>query len=108
MKPQTFFSAILALVLVLTSTGTVFAGKPLASDAVSTAFTYQGHLRQSGELYNGTCDMQFSLYNALSAGDQVGSTLTQNGVAVVDGLLPFRLISEAACLSMVSVGCRSP
>ncbi|HNT25574.1 MAG TPA: hypothetical protein PKM21_14475, partial [Anaerolineales bacterium] len=86
MKPQSIFSIILALALVVASTGTAFAGNLSTAEAVSTAFTYQGHLSQAGKLYNGTCDMQFGLYNALSAGSQVGGTLTQNAVAVTDGL----------------------
>ena len=92
MKPQSVFSILLAWMLVLASTGAAFAsGGLFTPDAVGTAFTYQGHLRQSGELVAGACDMQFSLYDALSAGSQVGSTLTQGNVAVADGLFTVSL-----------------
>jgi len=91
MKTRTIFSVILALALLMNSAGTVFAEGSPDPEAVSTAFTYQGHLRQSGELYNGTCDMQFSLYSALTAGTQVGSTLTQSNVTVGNGLFTVSL-----------------
>jgi hypothetical protein len=55
-------------------------------DPVNTSWTYQGQLRRSGAAYNGTCNFQFSLWNAASAGAQQGSTQTINGVNVVNGL----------------------
>ena len=88
---KTALSILLALALIAAGVGTAFARDLLVPQAVSTAFTYQGHLRQSGELYAGACDMQFSLYDALSAGSQVGSTLTQSNVAVADGLFTVSL-----------------
>jgi hypothetical protein len=50
-----------------------------------TSWTYQGQLRRSGAAYNGTCDLQFSLWDAASAGTQKG-TQSINGVNVVNGL----------------------
>jgi hypothetical protein len=53
---------------------------------VNTSWTYQGQLQRSGAAYNGTCNFQFSLWDALSAGTQQGSTQAINSVNVVNGL----------------------
>ena len=54
--------------------------------ALGTAFTYQGTLGEGGSPANGNYDLTFSLYNAASAGTQVGSTVTNKAVAVTNGL----------------------
>jgi hypothetical protein len=56
-------------------------GTPLGS-----AFTYQGQLSRGSNLVNGTCNLRFALYDAVSGGNQVGSGLTRTGVSVVGGL----------------------
>jgi hypothetical protein len=48
--------------------------------------SYQGQLKKDGSPVNGTCDFQFSLYDAASGGTQVGSTQTKTGVSVTNGL----------------------
>ncbi len=53
---------------------------------VTTAWTYQGQLRRDGAAYNGTCNFQFSLWDAASAGAQQGQTRSINAVNVVNGL----------------------
>jgi len=63
---------------------------PLATP-LGTAFTYQGQLDQSGSPYTGACDFQFSLWDAASGGTQIGSTQTQTGVTVTDGLFTVSL-----------------
>jgi hypothetical protein len=64
--------------------------QPLAGSATTaamgTAFTYQGQLRKSGAPVNGTCNFQFSLFDALSGGAQIGATQTKSGVSVSNGL----------------------
>jgi hypothetical protein len=74
--------ALSALFIVL-SIVTAFAafGVP-----VNTSWTYQGQLRRSGAAYTGTCNFQFSLWDVLSAGTQLGNTLPINSVKVVNGL----------------------
>ncbi len=52
---------------------------------VSTFFTYQGYLLQGGVAVNGSCDFEFRLYNALTAGTQVGPTQPANGQAISAG-----------------------
>ncbi len=61
------------------------------SEPVGTSFTYQGQLRRSGAPYNGTCNFQFSLWDAASAGMQVGATQAINGVNVANGLFTVTL-----------------
>jgi hypothetical protein len=80
------FSVLLAVMLV-TSTA---SARPLA-DALGTSFTYQGKLMDGGAPANGTYDFQFSLYNALSGGTQVGSTVSLGDVAVTAGLFTVQL-----------------
>jgi len=58
---------------------------------VNTSWTYQGQLRRSGAAYNGTCNFQFSLWDAASAGTQQRSTQSINGVSVVNGLFTVTL-----------------
>jgi hypothetical protein len=56
------------------------------SAQMGTAFTYQGELNQSGTGVSASCDFQFSLFDAASAGTQVGATQTRSNVAVSNGL----------------------
>jgi len=58
---------------------------------LTTAFTYQGLLQDGGSPANGAYDLQFKLFDAASGGVQVGSTLTQNDVAVSNGLFTVQL-----------------
>ena len=53
--------------------------------ALGTGFTYQGELQNGNEVVNGTCDFQFSLWDAQSGGSQIGTTQTANGVQVAGG-----------------------
>jgi hypothetical protein len=57
----------------------------------STAFTYQGRLTYQGNSANGNWDLTFGLFDAASAGTQIGSTLTNFGVAVSNGLFTVML-----------------
>jgi len=64
------------------------AGDPPAAPAVQNlgaAFTYQGQLSSGGTPVNGTCDMQFSLYDALSGPAQVGATQNVASVSLSGG-----------------------
>jgi hypothetical protein len=50
-----------------------------------SGFSYQGQLRTTNGLVNGTCDLQFSLWDALTGGNQLGTSQSINGVAVSNG-----------------------
>ena len=78
----------LSAIFIVLSIVTAFAafGVP-----VDTSWTYQGQLQRSGAAYNGTCNFQFSLWDAVSAGTQQGSTQSINSVNVVNGLFTVAL-----------------
>ncbi len=66
---------------------------PKAVAALGTAFTYQGQLKSSGSLVNGSCYLQFRLYSdaggtALVAGPVNGSP---NPVTVTNGLFTVQI-----------------
>ena len=62
-----------------------------AVHAQSTTFTYQGQLNDNGSPANGNFDMQFKLYDAAAAGNQIGSTLTQPSVQATNGAFTAQL-----------------
>ena len=57
----------------------------------SSSFTYQGRLADSGTPTNGNYDLQFSLWDSLSGGAQVGSTQTIDSVAISGGVFTVNL-----------------
>ena len=65
-------------------------GSPLRV-SVGTAFTYQGYITDTGNPANGSYNLAFKLYNDVSAGTQVGSTVTKNAVTVTDGYFTVEL-----------------
>ncbi len=90
------FITLVFILLFFTSLGWVQAASrpaaPLSPGAQQgTAFTYQGELSKNGSPVNGSCDFQFSLYDAASGGSQVGSAVTKNGVAVSAGRFTVEL-----------------
>ncbi len=62
----------------------------LAGFGYAQPFTYQGMLKQNGNPANGTLSMTFTLYDALTGGNQIGSPITQN-VSVQNGLFTVNL-----------------
>jgi hypothetical protein len=70
---------------VVSAIATLLAAASLTLSAYaqsSTAFTYQGFLRDNGAPANGTYDLRFALYDALSGGNQIGSIVTVEDVVV--------------------------
>ena len=59
--------------------------------AQTTEFTYQGQLQSSSAPANGSFDFEFLLFDSLTAGAQIGSTLTRSGVAVANGIFSVKL-----------------
>ena len=64
--------------------------------AQTPAFTYQGRLTDNLIPPTGTYQMQFSLFDALMEGTQVGSTITNNTVSVANGIFSVSLDFGAA------------
>ncbi len=56
-----------------------------------TAFTYQGQLSRAGLPANGQYDMNFTLYDALNAGQSVGSVIEESDITVTDGVFDVLL-----------------
>jgi hypothetical protein len=62
-----------------------------ANALVGTAISYQGQLQKDGSLHTGTCDFQFSLWDAATGGAQKGATIPKNGVSVANGLFSVEI-----------------
>lgn len=63
----------------------------IAATTIGTTFTYQGMLSSTAGPSNGSFDFTFTLYNALTGGVQIGSTLTKSGVSVQNGFFAVDL-----------------
>ena len=59
--------------------------------AVTTAFTFQGVLKNSGAPLNGTVDLRFTLWDAGAAGTQIGAPVPVNAATLTDGLITTTL-----------------
>ena len=59
--------------------------------AQTTEFTYQGSLKDNANPANGTYDFEFQLYDAISGGTQIGSTLARSTVNVTNGIFSTKL-----------------
>jgi hypothetical protein len=76
---------------------------PAASMATSRGFTYQSYLAAGGSAVSGNYDFQFRLYDALTGGNQVGSTLIKSTQTLTNGLftgMPYNWshIPEQHCM----------
>jgi hypothetical protein len=79
-------STLLAAVMCLL---TVLSAHALAQS--DTTFSYQGELQEAGAPANGSYNLEFLLYDALSGGTQVGSAVVIAGLAVNDGVFRSQL-----------------
>src|SRR6185295_10616585 len=62
----------------------------IAAAPLPTTFTYQGLLSSASSSANGIYDLEFSLYDALLDGGQLGTTLT-NTLGLTNGLFTVAL-----------------
>ena len=56
-----------------------------------TTFTYQGSLHDQGAAANGSFNLEFSLFDAVSGGSQIGSAVMFNDHPIVEGLFTVEL-----------------
>ena len=63
----------------------LLASPAIAAAQVTTAFTYQGELRDAGQPAAGAYDLRFRLFDALTDGAAAGPTLCADNIQVVDG-----------------------
>ena len=68
----------------------------VATFAQSTAFSYQGSIKQNGVAANGNFDLQFSVFDDPSGGIQQGTTVTLATVQVTNGVFTVSLDFGAA------------
>ena len=59
--------------------------------ALAQPISYQGQLRNAGNPYTGSADLEFQLYDAVVGGNPVGFPETRNGWPVTDGLFQVEL-----------------
>jgi hypothetical protein len=64
----------------------VFLSQACETFAQGTAFTYQGRLNANGASANGSYDLRFTIYDSVGGPTSVAGPLTQNGVAVTNGI----------------------
>src|SRR5436190_5223813 len=84
MKPHliwTFIGSVLSL----------FSGALARPTPFSTAFTYQGQLKQAGNPVNNTADFQFTLWDAPNFGGQHGGIAAADNVALTNGQFTVQL-----------------
>lgn len=81
-----------AVALILPGRTAANAEQPEAATAViGTGLTYQGYLDSAGSAADGFYDFQFKLFDAATAGAQVGSTVSLVNVNVANGLFTVDL-----------------
>ena len=61
------------------------------ANPLGTAFTYQGQLIDANQTANGLYDFQFKLFDANSAGNQLGTDINKPDVYVIDGYFTVEL-----------------
>ena len=71
--------------------GLLFLGVVARSSAQSTAFSYQGQLNDGGAPANGSYDLRFAVYNAVTNGTRISAWLTNSAVSVSNGLFTTTL-----------------
>jgi Chaperone of endosialidase len=78
-----FYCLVIAAMLCLAFVGT--------SSGQTTSFTYQGRLTDGGMPANGSYDLQFTLWDSVTNGNQIGSTQTVSNVSVNGGIFTVLL-----------------
>lgn len=87
---------VLSLLLLTVSSIAVRATVPMSPQTpLGASFTYQGQLRGGNAPGTGNCDMAFRLFDAVSAGNQIGSPITQT-VPITNNLFTVNLDFGAA------------
>jgi hypothetical protein len=82
------------------------------ADPVPFSFTYQGQLRNGASLVNGTVDLRFTMWDAATGGQQIGSLIERPGVVARDGRFATELDFGASAFNgdarFVQTEVRSP
>lgn len=87
----------------------IFALSGLAA-AQTTAFNFQGRLNDGANPANGHYDLEFRLYDAITGGNQVGSTVSKSNLTLVNGVFStqfdFGLMGFDGSNRFIEVGLR--
>jgi hypothetical protein len=67
-----------------------------AQASQSPDFSYQGRIERDGQLFDGTADFVFTLWDAATGGSAIGSAIVENDYPVVDGLFTVQLAFPGA------------
>ena len=62
-----------------------------SAQALANTITYQGQLEQSGSAFNGSANLDFRLFDAASAGNQIGGIQEQRNTIVSNGQFQVEL-----------------
>ncbi|HUT29124.1 MAG TPA: tail fiber domain-containing protein [Sedimentisphaerales bacterium] len=80
------------LVILFLTLGLVLLRAEVSEAApLGTAFTYQGHLYDNNDVANDLYDFQFKLYDANTAGNQLGTDVNKPDVDVISGYFTVEL-----------------
>ncbi|MCO6436652.1 MAG: tail fiber domain-containing protein [Phycisphaerae bacterium] len=66
--------------------GTVGGASVASAGLLDTAITYQGQVKKDGIPWDGTCDLEFSIWSAASGGSQLHGPIAKTNIMVEDGL----------------------
>jgi len=87
MKPTLKTSLARPLIVLRAVLSLLILGVPLLpASGQGTAFSYQGRLSSGGVLLTGLYDFQFTAFDAVANGNQVGATVTITGLGVTNGV----------------------
>ena len=78
----------MALLLILIGADAAVLARP---SPIGTAFTYQGQLKQGGNLVNATADLDFRLWDAAVGGSFLGAVQHVTDVTITKGLFTVDL-----------------
>lgn len=79
------------LPLCLLACSVLLSSQPAWTAPQTTAFTYQGELKQNGEPFTGLVNLQFRLWDDPIAGAQVAPLVTRNNVPVDRGIFTVEI-----------------
>ncbi len=72
---------------------------PAAAAAQGTGFNFQGRLNDGANPANGSYDLQFRLFNAITGGTQIGSLAARPNTALINGVFSVTLDFGAAAFN---------
>ena len=72
---------------------------PIEAMAQGNAFNFQGRLNDGANPANGSYNLQFSLFNQITGGTQIGSTIARPNTPVINGVFSVNLDFDSAAFN---------